>query len=110
LPKRFLKEFSKRHFHDYKIKSFSIEKRQLKSRFVYDLILILTDPLNSLKEHTLIFKNVKNIKSQFDIGEYPINLDWLYSEILPSLYPLKYNLQAITVFTPNLPSLPINAK
>ena len=28
LPKRFLKEFSKRHFHDYKIKSFSIEKRQ----------------------------------------------------------------------------------
>lgn len=83
-PKRFLKEFSKNHFHDNIIDSLFIEKIKTKRNgYKYHLNMKLLDHDDKRFVHDLIFFDVRNFKSDLLFDGSTGVCDWLYCEILP---------------------------
>ena len=81
LPKTFLKEFEKQHMHDYIVKNILIIRKELKSKFHYDLTLCLTR-YNHINDHLLKFTNVKKLKGSLFTNYTNSFYDWIHSEIL----------------------------
>jgi len=82
LPKSFLTEFKKKHFHDNIINLLSIEKIKVKRGYEYLLTMNLLDYHDEKLIHNLVFSNVKNFKSDLSFGAFAGSCDWLYCEIL----------------------------
>lgn len=82
LPKAFLKEFNKYHMHDNIVQSILIKREVLKKGYRYDLHMKLLDYYDKRIMHSLVFKNIKNLKVDFDFV-FAGNCDWIYCEILP---------------------------
>ncbi len=77
LPKLFLKEFNKYHFHDNTMLSLSIQR----VNYHYVLKMELLDSHDKKIIHNLVFTDVRNFKSNMDLGVSWE--DWIYCEILP---------------------------
>ena len=80
LPKRFLKEFKKKHFHDNIISNIGIEMADMSGK--YNVIMRVIDHIDPNVEYILIFHKVENLKSELKLGDYGGAVDWLYCEIL----------------------------
>ena len=83
LPKLFLKEFGKKHFHDNILNFISIEKIEIKKGYKYLLTMNLLDSCDDSITHNLVFSDVKRFKSELDFTFFAGSSDWLYCEILP---------------------------
>lgn len=82
LPKLFLTEFKKHHFHDNILNFISIEKIKIKKGYKYFLTMNLLDYHDENLVHNLVFSDVKNFSSNLNFGSFAGNCDWLYCEIL----------------------------
>ena len=82
LPKEFLVEFRKKHFHDNTINSILIERVPLKTKKHYTLKMELQDYYDKNVVHCLTFTDVKDVKSDLSFGVFAGSCDWKYCEIL----------------------------
>ena len=80
-PKRFLKEYYKYFMHDYIVKDMALERRELKTRYCYDLTIRLLDYYDKDIEHILLFQNVDNLRTNMTF-HFAGNCDWIYNEFL----------------------------
>ena len=81
LPRNFVKVYEYDGFHDYIIKSFTVEMNTLKRRPKYNGVLRLAN-YDGTMEILIILCHVFSVKTDFafEKGWEP---EWLYSEILP---------------------------
>lgn len=82
LPKRFIQEFNKYHFHDNELRKMYIEKKLLTREYKYFLYMDLIDYRDSSVHHLLTFEDIKNLKTDLVLSDGG-NSDWIYCEILP---------------------------
>ncbi len=80
-PKTFLKEYYKHFMHDYIVKDIALERRELKTRYCYDLLIRLLDYYDKNIEHILLFQNVDNLRTNMTFS-FAGNCDWIYNEFL----------------------------
>jgi hypothetical protein len=83
LPKRFLKEFAKKNFHDNIITSFDVSMKRPRTKSEYTAVMKMTDYGNRNIQHILMFYNVRKIQSTLEFDSISGACDWLYCEILP---------------------------
>lgn len=82
-PKTFLQEYYKYFMHDYIIKDIALERRELKTRYCYDLTLYLLDDYvgDENIEHILTLRNVDNLRTNISFN-FGGNCSWFYNEFL----------------------------
>lgn len=82
LPKRFVQNYLKTHFHDFVILSCCIKRVLRGSSFRYDLIMDLQEYANE-NVHQLHFQNVSMLKSNLCFQVFCGTCDWIFAEFLP---------------------------
>lgn len=81
-PKVFLREYEKKYFHDNVFESLKIHRKELKTRYAYDIEMCLLEYADNNIRHQLLFKNVEHVKMDLNLISAG-NADWIYGEFLP---------------------------
>lgn len=82
-PKAFLKEYYKYFMHDYIVKDIVLERRELKTRYCYDLTFYLLDYYvgDENIKHILTLRSVNNLRTNISFS-FGGNCSWVYNEFL----------------------------
>jgi hypothetical protein len=80
LPKRFVKEFEKRAFHDYNMFNFSFSP-SVNSRYKKDFSMFIKHPVEKSETHIVKLNGVEKLLLDGEFT-YGFAQDWLYCEIL----------------------------